>query len=266
MADIAGDSISERLSTHTPVIVVDSMQVYKEIPIITNQKRLRPAELTGVVSVSEEWTMARHRQACDDIINDVNGPFVLDAGTGMYLNTILLDITIAPRASPEVRQRAELATTRRENPRRAARELELEISGSESRGSIWDGGTRFDLEILYLRPSKDVLDSAIERRSVKICQEGQKEVENLVAQFPDEIPNRSARDSIGVKEFVEYEKGQLSLAEAQQRIMVRTRRLARRQTRWFDKLARTLKDRAVIHVLENPMTAEKSVQHYVHKL
>jgi len=42
----------------------------------------------------------------------------------------------------------------------------------------------------------------------------------------------------------------LSLQQAQDLIVTRTRRLARRQMRWFDKLARTLEGRAKITVLE----------------
>jgi hypothetical protein len=42
----------------------------------------RPAELVGVVPVSEEWTVARHKDAVEDIVDGLDVPFVLDAGTG----------------------------------------------------------------------------------------------------------------------------------------------------------------------------------------
>ena len=44
------------------------MQVYREIPRITNQARGRAAELAGMVSVAEEWTVARHKMSAEAII------------------------------------------------------------------------------------------------------------------------------------------------------------------------------------------------------
>lgn len=262
LADLAGDLLSDGLTAYTLVVVVDSMQVYEELPIITNQHRRRPAELTGVVSVSEEWTMARHREACEDIARDLQSPFILDAGTGMYLNSILFEIPIAPQVSPGTRKRAESVSSGEVNPRRFSREMELELSGAEQRGSIWQGSLRYDLEVLYLKPEKETLDSAIAERSSRISREGLPETESLVEAFPKGIPNRSVKDSIGVKEFLLHIEGKIPLQEVESRIFFRTRRLARKQTRWFDKLTETLKDRAKIQVLENQNEAEGYVQDY----
>ena len=44
--------------------------------------------------------------------------------------------------------------------------------------------------------------------------------------------------------------GAITAEEAASRIATRTRRLARRQRRWFDKLARTLQGRVTIEVVE----------------
>ena len=96
------------------------MQVYKELPVITNQARKRPAELVGIVSVTEEWTVARHRACAEEIVAP-ESTFVLDAGTGMYLNAILLDIPLAPKVSPALRQQAQEAAQGEPNPRRTAR-------------------------------------------------------------------------------------------------------------------------------------------------
>jgi tRNA A37 N6-isopentenylltransferase MiaA len=58
-------------------------------------------------------------------------------------------------------------------------------------------------------------------------------------------------DSVGVCELYGHLSGKLSLQQAQDLISTRTRRLARRQMRWFDKLARKLEGRARITVVEN---------------
>ncbi|HEX2738979.1 MAG TPA: tRNA dimethylallyltransferase [Rubrobacter sp.] len=226
------------------------MQVYKEIPVITNQARVRPAELVGIVSVTEEWTVARHKARAEEVI-DADAPehFVLDAGTGMYLNAILLNIPLAPKVSQELRRRAQETVEDELNPRRAARARELELAGAEGRGSIWDGDLRYDTAIVYLRPDRAAIDAAIDERSRKIALDGLQEAAEIKALA---AVNPSVTDSVGVRELTEHLSGTLSLQQAEELIATRTRRLARRQMRWFDKLARTLDGRARITLVRNP--------------
>lgn len=228
------------------------MQVYRELPIITNQERDRPAELVGITSVVDDWTMAQHRFAADEVRDRAEGPFVLDAGTGMYLNAILLDINIAPKVSPPIRKEAEITSRGSINPRRSTRERELEIAGAPGRGSIWSGSPRYDVTLIYLRPDREVLDSSINARSKKIVRDGQKEAEELRdLAVSGSLPNPSVSSSIGVKELVEVISGTTPIEEAEARISSRTRKLARRQMRWFDKLTRTLEGQARITVAYN---------------
>jgi len=228
------------------------MQVYKELPVITNQARRRPAELVGIVSVTEEWTVARHRGRAEEIIARET-TFVLDAGTGMYLNAILLDIPLAPKVSPELRQQAQEAAEGESNLRRAARAKELELAGAGSRGSIWEGDLRYDTTIVYLRPERHVVDAAIDERSRTITLDGLEEVRRLRDRTAaGEKISSQVMDSVGVRELTQHLSGTLSLQQAQDLISTRTRRLARRQMRWFDKLARTLDGRATITVVDNP--------------
>lgn len=264
--DLAADLVVGSLSRRPTVIAVDSMQVYKEIPIITNQGLGKRAELTSIVSVSEEWSMARHKYACERITENSKAPFVFDAGTGMYLNAILLDIPIAPMVDTETRQRAEVASARKPNPRRSSREMELEMAGYGKRGSIWEGDLRYDTTLVYLRPKRESLDVAIEKRSSKITHSGLKEAAALAEKFPEGIPNRSVRDSIGVKELVDYNRGKISLEEAESRISTRTRQLSRRQMKWFDKLSSVLQNRAQVYVAETPQAAEKAIQEFASQL
>ncbi len=240
-------------------ILVDSMQVYREIPRITNQARERSAELAGVVSVAEEWTVARHKMSAEAIIGSLpeDLPFVLDAGTGMYLNALVLDVPLAPKVSREVRAEAEKLAATAQNPRREARRWELELAGTSERGSIWNGRPCYDLAFVYLRPPRQELDRNILTRSSNIVRHGVEEAKLLAE--PDLVPNPSVRGAVGVKEMLLYVSGDLCAEQAQEVITTRTRRLARRQIRWFDKLARTLETNcfanetpARVLVLENP--------------
>lgn len=281
----AADELAERLSLASgapaTTIIVDSMQVYREIPRISNQARRRPAELVGSVSVTEEWTVARHRAAVDALISTrspslgVGGPapsFVLDAGTGMYLNTILMDIDIAPKVDPSLRAEAARQAAvsagdtsqrfasddggERANPRRRARSRELELAGAPARGSIWRPETRMDADILYLRPPRDAIDASIARRSRKIARDGVDEARHLMEMSRQgRPPTLQVMGSIGVRELIEVlerRDDEADTGSAVEGISARTRRLARRQVRWFDKMVRTL-DRSVrITVADGP--------------
>lgn len=244
---------------------MDSMQVYREIPRITNQARRLPADLVGVVSVAEKWTVARHRERSEEIIEGENGPFVLDAGTGMYLNSILLDIDLAPEVSPEVRAQAQTLAVSSMNPRRASREIELGLIGEARGGSIWEGNLRYDTVLIYLRPDKTTIDSNIAIRSRKITRSGLEEAREIMRMEMESVglaPNDSVKESIGLKELTDHLNGNMSIEDAERNIASRTRKLARRQLRWFDKLARKIQPQIDLFVVEDP--AGLDLKHILH--
>jgi tRNA dimethylallyltransferase len=251
LSDTFAERLTEAQGRQVPTLAVDSMQVYRELPVITNQARSRPAELVGIVSVSEEWTVARHKALAEEIIAS-EARFVLDAGTGMYLNAILLDIPLAPKVSTELRRQAQQAAEGESNPRRAARARELELARAAERGSIWEGDLRYDTAIVYLRPERHALDAAIDGRSRRITLNGLEEATRLREMAASGMRiSPQVMVSVGVRELYGHLSGTLSLQQAQGLIATRTRRLARRQLRWFDKLARTLEGRARITVVES---------------
>jgi tRNA dimethylallyltransferase len=253
VADALADRLSDEHAAFVPTLVVDSMQVYREIPEITNQERRRPAELTGIVSVSDEWTVASHRERAEEIIaRTTETPFVLDAGTGMYLNAILLDIPLAPKVDAATRRLAKSLTSGAPNPRRAARERELALAGAHRRRSIWDGEPRYETALIYLRPDALTLDRAIQKRSERIVTAGLEEAARLAEmQAAGTRLTASVADAIGVRELLEHLSGVITGQEATAHIETRTRQLARRQRRWFDKLARTLESRIPITVIQD---------------
>jgi tRNA dimethylallyltransferase len=252
LSDALAERLTQERGRHVPTLVVDSMQVYRELPVITNQARGRPAEMVSVVSVTEGWSVAAHRERAEGIIAP-EAAFVLDAGTGMYLNALLLDFPLAPRVPSRLRRRAEEEAANEPNPRHAARELELELAGADARGSVWEGDLNYETAILYLRPQRRSIDAAIAERSGRIAREGLGEAETLRDMLArGERISPSVMDSVGVRELSQHLSGEISLDQAEDLISTRTRRFARRQMRWFDKLARTLDGRARVTVLEDP--------------
>ena len=263
LADALAEALSGELGYPVPTVVVDSMQVYRGLEKISNQARRRPAELVGVVPVTERWTMARHRDATEAVVGASGGHFVLDAGTGMYLNAILLGTPLAPPVPAEIRAQAQREAARAPNPRRASRERELAMVGAAGRGSIWDGEPKYRTRILYVRPERAALDRRIALRSKKIAEEGLEEAVVLKRMVgAGEDVNPSVLESVGIRELLDLVSGRLTPARAEERLAARTRRLARKQLRWFDKLARTLEGHASVTVSESP--AEALTLHTMH--
>ncbi len=246
------------------------MQVYWEVPLLTNQVRARAAEMVGIVSVAEEWTVAHHKDRSEAVISSLDPavPFVLDAGTGMYLNAMLLDIPLAPRAPAEVRAKAEKLAVNATNPRREARRLELDLTGAPKRGSIWgarEGVMKYDATFLYLRPERSELDQNIAIRSAKISRDGLQEAKHLLESGI--VPNPSVRTAIGIKEMILVASGELPTNQAEEDISTRTRRLTRRQIRWFDKLIRNLPDTTPLIILNTPKNAsDPGIKHLMHDI
>ncbi len=245
------------------------MQVYREVPLLTNQTRARAAEMVGIVSVAEEWTVAHHKDRSETIISSLatGVPFVLDAGTGMYLNAMLLGVSLAPKASAEVRSEAEKLSVDATNPRREARRLELDLSGAPERGSIWgsrkEHRMKYDATFLYLRPERPELDQNIAIRSSKISRDGLREAKHLLESGT--LPNPSASTAIGIKEMLLVASGELPTNQAEEKIAARTRRLARRQIRWFDKLIRNLPDTTPHIILDTPKNVrDLHIKHLMH--
>jgi len=264
LADSWAEMLTERDGHHVSTIAVDSMQVYRELPIITNQARRRPARLVGVISVLGEWSVAAHRAGVGEMVaaEDAEDAFVLDAGTGMYLNAVLLDFPLAPRVDPALRRRAGEASAAAENPRRAARERELAFAGAAPRGSVWEGDLSFRTSMVYLRPPRSVVDAAISERSRRIAREGLDEAVAVGAMLKRrESVNPSVLESVGVRELLRHVSGEITLDEAEDLIATRTRRLARRQMRWFDKLARTLDGRAAITIVDDGRHRNLHIMH-----
>jgi len=187
----------------------------------------------------------------------------------MYLNAIVLDVPLAPKAPESVRTQAKRLAEGADDPRRAARKAELRLMGVPERlGSIWSGRLRYEAAFVYLRPPRTVLDENIARRTASIVRGGLDEARGLLAEeAAGRPPNPSVRDAVGVKEMMLVACGAASREEAHERIYVRTRRLARRQMRWFDKLVKSLGEDHFL-VAENPSEAVRAakISHIMHDI
>ncbi|MBK5222557.1 MAG: tRNA (adenosine(37)-N6)-dimethylallyltransferase MiaA [Acidimicrobiia bacterium] len=243
------------------LVSVDSMQVYRGMDIGT--AKATPAERAEVphhgldlVDPWDEFTVAEFQAAILAAIDDVEARgarHLLVGGTGLYLRAVIDGLEMAGRfpdvvaeleAEPDTtalhRRLAELdplAATRMEpgNRRRVLRALEVTIGSGRPFSSYGPGlenygPTRFRL--VGIRRPRPVIDERIvQRYQAQLADGFVDEVCTLFA-HPNGV-SRSAGQALGYKEIAEHLEGRMTLDEALELAIARTRRFARRQDRWF---------------------------------
>jgi tRNA dimethylallyltransferase len=246
------EALADRIGTE--VVSADAMQVYRGLPILTNQPS-SPARLVAIRSLAEEMSVgafATLAQAEIDRLVVDRGAAVVSGGTGLYLRAALVDLGVPPRPDPARRERIEQevgvdrASAHRRlaelDPRaaeavhpndrkRLVRALELAEAGGSlvaSRDRLWDGSTRRPTFVAGLDVRDDVLERRIRERTEAMFARGV--VDEVRAALAQPL-SRTAEKTLGLSEIAE-----LGPAEALERIVVRTRRYAAYQRKWMRRI------------------------------
>src|SRR3954447_8438220 len=156
------EAVAER--TGGDLVSADSMQVYRGLPILTNQPE-RPTRLVGVWPLDHEASVAEYQRLAHaeiDALLEAGRTAVVVGGTGLYLRAALSDMTLPPAVPREERARWEelydrvgaeaahrllgerdpvaAATVHANDRRRVGRALELAAAGSSlapARAELW---------------------------------------------------------------------------------------------------------------------------------
>jgi len=219
------------------------------------QRAAVPHHLLDLAEPSERFTVARFQELARDVLRSVARPLLV-GGSGLYLRAVVDDLAFPPedpvvRASLEAeaddlgaealyRRLAEMdpvAAARIEpgNVRRTIRALEVTaISGApfSSFAASWD---RYDADRVRpagIRMDREAQRTRIAERVLAMLENGWlDEVQVLVDRgFGAWL---TASQAIGYAELAEHLDGRLSLDEAAERTVKRTKDLARRQMAWF---------------------------------
>lgn len=244
------------------LVSIDSMQVYRGMDVGTAKptaaERARVHHhLLDLVDPHEEFTVAefqaRYRSAIAEIAA-AGHRAVLVGGTGLYHRAAIDDLTI-PGEWPEVRARLErevaelgapalharlaeidpAAAARIEpgNARRLVRALEVcEGSGRpfSSFGPGLDTYPPTAVVQIGLAWDRRRLAERIERRVATMLEAG---LLDEVRRVRAAGMSRTAAQALGYKELIDHLDGRVTLAEAVDQVVLRTRQFAVRQERWF---------------------------------
>lgn len=248
------------------VISCDSMQIYKDMDIITSKPTKKlikkiPHHLIDILKPSEEYSVCRYRKEAIKKIGEITkrGKVPLFVGgTGLYMS-ILIDGIFKTKANDSgLRKRLyslglkkgsdylhnklkevdpeAAAKIHPNDTKRIVRALEVfKTTGKpismlkKQRKGL---GSEYNIEIFGLNMNRGTLYRRIDNRVDEMFKRG------LVPEVKELLKNglsRTARFAIGIKELQGYFNALYDLEEAKRLIKRNTRRYAKRQHTWFKK-------------------------------
>ena len=250
-------AVAEELADVQPaeVISADSMQVYRGLPVLTNQPD-RPTALVGIWPLDHDGSVAEYQRlahsAIDTALAAVRTPIVA-GGTGLYLRAALADLDVPPAPPAGARERWErvydrlgpeqahaalaerdpgaAATLHPNDRRRVVRALELHEAGGSlapPRSRLWTAETRHPTRIFGLDVPKEILGERIRVRTEMMFESG---VEEEVARAFESPFSKTASQIIGLREVSE-----LPREDAIAAIALRTRQFAAYQRKWMRRI------------------------------
>jgi tRNA dimethylallyltransferase len=247
------EAVAERIPAE--IVSADSMQVYRGLPILTNQPQ-RPTRLAAVWELDHDASVGEYARlahaAIDDALAGGRTPIVV-GGTGLYLRAALADLQLPPAATPARREHferlydrvgpeqahaslAELdpAAAQKVHPndrRRVVRAFELAELGetlAPDSNRLWTEEMRRPTVIFGLEVSREVLSRRIELRTQAMFDMG---VEEEVTRAVARAPSGTARQVIGLREVT-----RLPRAEAIAAVTLRTLQYAAYQRKWMRRI------------------------------
>lgn len=258
------------LSEETDGVVInaDSMQVYKDIPILaatpTAEDMTRaPHRLYGIYDASYRGNVVEWLNLCQKEIAQVqkdNKTPVIVGGTGMYIEALTKGVTPIPETPENIRaQVSNLLATEglpglykkltKIDPETAARLSENDTTRIRRALEIWlhtgknmsywhsipliNNFKPNNFTTIYINPPREALNNRCRLRFDTMIKNGAiDEAQALVNRnLPDSLP---AMRALGVQELKAYFNGKCSLSEAIENAKLHTRQYAKRQSTWFN--------------------------------
>jgi tRNA dimethylallyltransferase len=245
-------AVAEALVERIPAELVsaDSMQVYRGLPILTNQS---PARLVGIWPLGHEGSVGEYQQlahaAIDEILAAGSTPVVV-GGTGLYLRAALADLRVSPAPEHEARERWEklydeegperahellsevdpeaAAAIHPNDRRRVVRALELGGQVRE-RDRLWTDETRHPTLVFGLDLEKEELERRIGERARAMFATGvREEVERALAAGI----SPTVKHAHGIADVADHPEDEAAI----EAIIARGKRYAAYQRKWMRRI------------------------------
>ena len=260
-------AVSIQIAQHlnSPIMNVDSRQLYREIPIGTAaptaiELRMVRHYFVGAQTITDYYSAAQFETEALRVAQtyfENGGKMLLASGGSMlYIDALCKGIDDIPTIRPEVRQEmmqlleseglekmCELlhewdpehwAVVDRNNPRRVIHALEICKQTGRTYTSFRSNTIKerpFNIIKIGLNRDRDTLYQRINQRVLQMIDDGM--IEEAQRVYPKRMLN--SLNTVGYKELFEYLDGLTTLDEAIFKIQSSTRRYARKQLTWYKR-------------------------------
>jgi tRNA dimethylallyltransferase len=246
------EALADRLGTE--VVSADALQVYRGLPILTNQPS-RPTRLVAIRELDETMSVGEYAPLAHTAIDELvakHGAAVVAGGSGLYLRAAVAQLSVPPAPPPGLRERVEdevaadpdsahqrlraldevaAELVHPNDLRRLVRALELAEMGSTlapDRSRLWSDDARHPTTIYGIDVPPEVLETRIEARTdamfdARVVAEVRRALQGPVS--------RTAEAALGLRELAS-----LAPTEARDQIVLRTRRYAAYQRKWMRRI------------------------------
>jgi tRNA dimethylallyltransferase len=246
------EAIADRLGTG--VVSCDALQVYRGLPILTNQPS-RPTALVAICDIDEEMSVGAYATLAHSALDELvarTGTAVVSGGTGLYLRAALAELALPPPPAAGVRERIQAevehdavaaherlrgldpraaAAIHANDHRRVVRALELSETCDSlvpADNRLWASATRHATLTVGLDVPAAELERRIAARTDAMFAQG------VVAEVREALRagvSPTAAKALGLREI-----STLPEPQARERIIVRTRRYAAYQRKWMRRI------------------------------
>jgi tRNA dimethylallyltransferase len=247
------------------VINADSMQVYKEFPILSaqptdNEMQGIPHHLYGIISCQQHFDVAQWVQLAIAKIRDISARGktpLLVGGTGMYIKSLVYGIAGIPTVPLKIKEQVkelgaqndqaglykilqskDMLTAQQINPndpQRTMRALEVILATNVPLVEWHKQVTsvpfpRENFHLILLSKPREIIYNNINQRFTDMLQAGALDEVHKVFEA---YGNSDLPKAHGLPELIRYIKGEMTLEQATIQSQQNIRNYAKRQTTWF---------------------------------
>ena len=247
------------------IINADSMQIYKEVPILTSQpttkeKNLVLHKLYSIIDIDRPSSVFRWVNFATNEINKIrkqNLHPILVGGTGLYFFSLIYGIALIPEISPTTKKKVQDLTHAADNNKlfhllikydallaskvnvndkvRILRGLEVAIETGKSILEWQKHNYRFynedDFVNIYVCPDRDTIYNNIDTRFLKMLDLG---VEYEVQKITNKYNILQLPKILGLNTIYRYISGHINYDQMILEVLKETRHYAKRQYTWFN--------------------------------
>ncbi|GAB4163044.1 MAG: tRNA (adenosine(37)-N6)-dimethylallyltransferase MiaA [Rickettsiaceae bacterium] len=250
------------------IINADSMQIYKQLPIITASpsdelKHELPYHLYNFQDIDKEFSATKYTDIASETISEIDRKEclpVIVGGSGMYINMLIYGYNSMPVIESEIRFKARslhkdlgakdfFQKLKEIDPQitqilnvgdtqRVIRAYEVALQTGKSILHFQQQDNTlplpgFSFEVILLLPERRLLYELCNKRFLQLFEQdgAVEEVKAVYAKYGD--LRSSAMKALGVEEIIAYINGKISKQAAIELASTKTRQYAKRQCTWF---------------------------------